>query len=338
MFELPPKSGHGRVWTRTLEQLDQMAVLASGRVDPDVWLVDGHDGDPGCAGPLISVVYEVGWGKPDLDIDHTPEFVERISSGTRDAVLRSDYVLTPAHSSKQGVIETYRIPADRVYVVPFGVDSSVFRPDAPRVGQLPFDPEDATEPYILFASTLHPRKNLASVRDAVLGLARRGFGHRLVIVGEPFGIREDNQEIQERAFAELPGFPGRIVRVVDPSDEDLAHLMANAAALCQPSKHEGFGLTVLEAMACGTPVVVSNRGSLPELVKGVGWIVEPTSQAVEAALVDILTHPSKVARARTRGRRRGVRLSWEKTARGWLRVAQMAASTAPDQLINPAAG
>ena len=313
-----------------------MATLAVGDVDPDVWLIDGHNGDPGYAGPLISVVYEVGWGKPELDVDHMPEFIDRISTGTRDAVLRSDYVLTPAHSSKRDVIEAYGIPADRVYVVPLGVDSTIFRPDAPRVGQLPFDPEDATNPYVLFTSTLHPRKNLAAVRDAVTGLARRGFGHRLVIVGEPFGDREDNPEIHEAAFAELPGFPGRIIRVVDPSDEDLAHLMANAAALCQPSKHEGFGLTVLEAMACGTPVVVSNRGSLPELVRGVGWIVEPTSDAVESALVDILTNPSKVARARKQGRRRGVRLSWEQTARGWLRVARLAASTAPHKLINPA--
>ena len=101
--------------------------------------------------------------------------------------------------------------------------------------------------------------------------------------------------------------------------------MAGAVAVCQPSTSEGFGLTALEAMASGAAVVVSTRGSLPEVVGRGGRVVEPTAPAMEEALVDLITRPRAAARLRRRALRRARRLTWDSTAAGWLRVATLAA-------------
>jgi len=333
MYELPHHTGHGRVWTETLPRLGQLANVVIGDLAPSVWIMDGHNGDPDVRGPVVIVVYEVNWGTPEFDKDHAPGFVDWIAPATEDAVRRADQVVTGATSSKLQIIDAYGVPADRVHVVPFGVDSNVFHPKGRSAGGALLRARTGeTRPYVLFAASLHARKNLRAVRAAVTGLARRGFPHVLVVVAAPAPDRQDSSDLEPEAFAELPGYPGRLVRFVDPSDDDLAALMAGADAVCQPSTSEGFGLTVLEAMAAGAAVIVSNRGSLPEVVKRGGRVVDPTGPAVEDALVDILTNPGATKRMRARALRRARRLTWERTAEGWLRVAALAARGAETHL------
>jgi alpha-1,3-rhamnosyl/mannosyltransferase len=96
--------------------------------------------------------------------------------------------------------------------------------------------------------------------------------------------------------------------------------MAGASAYCLPSLYEGFGLTVLEAMACGAPVVVSDRGSLPEVVGQAGVIVAPDVQAVSSALGALLSDPDRAQRLGAAGAQRAAAFTWERTADGWLRV------------------
>jgi glycosyltransferase involved in cell wall biosynthesis len=314
------------VWTEVLARLGRFAELQVGNPTPDVWLIGGHNGDPAVQGPVVACVYEVGWGDPELDRDYAPEFVARIAKGTEDAVRRSDHIVTCSFSSKDQIVNTYGVAPERVHVVPLGIDPCVFRPVGPLATHSQLRTRAGlTGPYVLFAASLHPRKNLLSVRRAMTGLARRGFPHTLAIVASPAPDRPDSSHLEQQAFAELPGFPGRVVRIIDPSDHELNALMAGAVAVCQPSKAEGFGLTVLEAMAAGAPVVVSNRGSLPELVGRGGLIVEPTPEGVERALEDIITHPSAARRMSARALRRARRLTWDRTAEGWWRVAATAA-------------
>jgi glycosyltransferase involved in cell wall biosynthesis len=105
--------------------------------------------------------------------------------------------------------------------------------------------------------------------------------------------------------------------------------MAEADAFCLPSLYEGFGLTALEAMACGAPVVVSDRGALPEVVADTGLVVPPTADAVRAALRRLLVDRrlaealGRTAAERARG------FTWERTAQGWLSVLRAAVASGP---------
>ncbi len=334
LARMPPRTGHGRVWRRMLAGLSDRVALelvewhpSYARVKADVWLADGHSGALNVEAPVVAAIHEVGWMTRELRGFLDPDFARMFGANTLAGVLAAAHVLTPSQWSRGQVLDAYGVRGDRVHTVPYGVDVAVFRPDVSggrsRVAAL----TGVEHPrYVLFVGTLHPRKNLGAVRHAVARLARRGFPQLLVLATADATDREDSSELRRRAEAELPGAPGRIVSVPGGDDAELAALMAGADAVCQPSFSEGFGLTPLEAMACGTPVIVSDRGSLPEVVEGAGLIVTPTTEAVERALARILSDSALSARLAADGRRRAESFTWQRTLNGWLRVLECAAA------------
>lgn len=330
-----PRTGHGRVWCRVLAGLaDRVALelvdkrpLSSAGIQVDVWLADGHSGALNVEEPVIAAVHEVGWTTRELRRFLDPGFACSFAARTTAGVLAAARVLTPSESSRRQVLDAYGVRADRVHTVAYGVDLAVFRPGLTggrsRVGALAATHDPA---YVLFVATLHPRKNLTAVRQAVTQLARRGFPHVLALVTADASDRDDSSELRRAAEAELPGLPGRIVSIPSGEDFELAALMAGADAVCLPSFSEGFGLTALEAMACGVPLIVSDRGALPEVVDGSGSIVPPTGAAVEEALARILSDAALAARLRAAARRRAERFTWERTVEGWLNALKRAAA------------
>jgi glycosyltransferase involved in cell wall biosynthesis len=331
-----PTTGHGRVWTRVVERLRDLAPLIA--IDPttarplrrfarrpQVVLADGHETPPPTALPIVVQVHEAAWFEPELRDLLDPGFYAHIAPRTEAAVRAAERVITPSEAARRDVIAAYGIDSARVHAVPHGVDPA-FHPEVAGgralVGRLR---GGAPGPYVLYAAMLHPRKNLGAVRAAMAALAAEGFPHVLVVAGGPATDRADSSALERSAASDLPGAPDRIVRIDRPSDEELAGLMAEADAFCLPSLYEGFGLTALEAMACGAPVVVSNRGALPEVVGDAGIVTEPTGDAVAAALRTLLADPSRArelgaaAAARARG------FTWERTATGWLEVLRNAA-------------
>jgi glycosyltransferase involved in cell wall biosynthesis len=105
-----------------------------------------------------------------------------------------------------------------------------------------------------------------------------------------------------------------------PGDRELAALMAGADVYCLPSLYEGFGITVLEAMACGAAVVVSDRGSLPEVVGEAGVVVAPQAQPLAAALEALLRDPQRRHRLGAAAVQRAAGFSWARCAESWLEV------------------
>jgi glycosyltransferase involved in cell wall biosynthesis len=172
---------------------------------------------------------------------------------------------------------------------------------------------------------VHPRKNLDALRQAMTGLAARGFPHALVLVAGPAADRADSAALEAAALAPIPGVATPVVNLAGASDADVARLMAGAAAFCLPSLMEGFGMAVAEAMACGAPVVVSDRGALPEVVGDAGIVVPPTAEALEAALADLLGHPAAAAALGARAQARAAGFTWERTAAGFLAALEAAA-------------
>jgi glycosyltransferase involved in cell wall biosynthesis len=327
LLAMEPAGGHGKVWQRTLACLADRAdlVALSGGLRQalrqrriDVVLADGHGELPPGGAPVVAVIHEVGWHTPELRALLHPAFLAGIERRTERAVQSAARVVVPSQASRRDVVAAHGVDAGRVDVVPYGVDPQ-FAPEA-AASDAPAGP-----PYVLFAAVLHPRKNLATVRTAMAALAAEGFPHRLVVAGRPAADGSDVAAIARAAAAELPGAPGRVVFAGERTDAELAALMAGAQAYCLPSFYEGFGLTVLEAMACATPVVVSDRGALPEVVGDAGLVVAPEPDVVAAALRAVLTDPERARALGEAGRERARRFSWERTADGWLDVLSSAA-------------
>jgi glycosyltransferase involved in cell wall biosynthesis len=338
LLAMEPAGGHGKVWHRVLAELDRRARIVSleatgaRRLLPrrvDVVLADGHGELPDIGAPVVAAIHEVGWRTPELRALLNPEFLMALERRTQRAVGGAAHVLTPSTSSRRDVQELYGITSGRVHVVPYGVDAG-FRPDAgggaDLVARAAAPNATAPRPYVLYAAILHPRKNLAAVRGAMAQLAAEGFPHLLAVAGRPAPDGSDVVALEAAAAAELPGAPGRNVFLGQPSDAELAALMAGADAYCLPSLYEGFGLTALEAMACGTPVIVSDRGALPEVVGDAGLVVAPEPEAVADGLRSVLSDRRLAADMGRAGERRAARFGWDRTADGWLGVLAAAAA------------
>jgi len=211
-------------------------------------------------------------------------------------------------------------------VVPHGVDLAVFNPARAGGRRLVSAALGEDRPYVLFASIPSIRqKNLAALKKAMTRLAARGLPHALVIAGGTAG--GEPPELLEEIAADLPGVAGRVAWLGRVDDAQLAGLMAEADAFCLPSLFEAFGLTALEALASGAPVVASNRGALPEVVGEAAVVSEPSPDGLEAALLRVLSDPHLAERLRAAGPERAATMTWGRTAEGWLRALELAAES-----------
>ncbi|MEA2226863.1 MAG: hypothetical protein QOF04_493 [Solirubrobacteraceae bacterium] len=313
-----PTTGHGRVWRSTLAELERLVRLRTAgpgaRVRADAWMADGHAPPVDVDRPVVAFLHEAPWRMPELVADMTPAFRAEMERVSLESAQRATRIVTPSAASRAQVVEALGVAADRVDVVAHGVDASRFRPvpgaGLARVGS----------PYVLFVSQLHPRKNLSALREAMTTV---GAGRALAIVAGPARDRADSGDLAAAAFAPIPGV--QVVRVEAPSDAELASLMADADAFCLPSLFEGFGLTALEAMACGAPVVCSDRGALPEVVGDAAIVTAPDARSLERALGRVLGDPVLADELRAAGIARAAAFTWERTARGWLASLQRAA-------------
>jgi glycosyltransferase involved in cell wall biosynthesis len=210
----------------------------------------------------------------------------------RNAARTCDVVFTNSEFTKREVVELLRIDAERVRVAYPGVDPR-FRPEGRR--------EELGRTYLLTVATLEPRKNLAALLEAHRLL---GSEPALVVVGaEGWGRQPE---------LDRPG----IVRLGYVDDERLARLYRGAAAFVYPSRFEGFGIPVVEAMASGVPVVASSHESLDEASGDAALRADPESpEAMADAITRVLDAPEHL---RMRGREHAARFTWLATGRTFL--------------------
>ena len=323
---IPRATGHGNVWGHLLQELAglvELEIVAAKPCDTagpvDVWLADGHGRSLAVSAPVVVVVHEAGWNTDFLRSFLASDFLKVIDRQTAACSRAAAAVITPSRSACRQVVDHYGVAREKVHVVPYGVDHSIFRPGLQGGAELIARAGgDSRRPYILSVGQVHPRKNFAAVRAALDDLALKGFPHQLVTVPSAPAGSADHSDWRLAAVQPLPRSGRAVVSINRPSDVELAALMASAAAFCQPSFMEGFGLTVLEAMACGVPVVVSDRGSLPEVVDSAGTIVPPTADALARSLAKLLRDPKRAEEMGERAHRRAAEFSWNRTAAGWL--------------------
>jgi len=233
------------------------------------------------------------------------------------AVRVADHIIAVSQSTRNDLIKLLGVPESKITVIYEAADS-VFRPlprdESARVINERYGlPPD----YILFVGTIEPRKNLNTLLLAYHGLLTRyRMSPPLIIAGEEGWLSDEVYTlIDELDLRDHCHFLGHI------NNDDLLYLYNTARFLAHPAFYEGFGLTPLEAMACGTPVIVSNVSSLPEVVGDAALLVDPIDvEAWTVAMHRLLTDDDLWQELRERGLRRARQFSWERAARGTLAV------------------
>ena len=238
-------------------------------------------------------------------------------------VKAADAIIAVSQHTKRDIIELYGAPADKIHVVHEGIDPEFTPGPADAVARVhrhysPGPNEDGPRPYVLMVGTLEPRKNHATAMRALARLKAMGFPHRLLVVGGQGWLFEPVQKlVAELGLNDDVTFAGYVPAA------DLPLLYAGADCVLLPSLYEGFGFPVLEAMACGAPVVCSNVSSLPEVAGDAALLVTPTDdEALAIAIRRVLTEPGLGNAMRTRGSEQAAKFRWEHCAKKTIEVYQ----------------
>lgn len=230
---------------------------------------------------------------------------------------RASHIIAVSEAARRDLMAAYGVPSEKITVIYEAADPRFCRQSAVAVASA-LARYDLPARYLLFVGTIEPRKNLGRLLAAFERIYREGLSDALVIVGKRGWLYDD-------FFAALEHSPVR-EHVIFPGfvpDADLPAVYTGAQALVLPSLCEGFGLPVLEGMACRTPVICSNTSSLPEVAGDAALLVDPTHvDEIAGAITRVLTDSALHAQMRVRGEEQAARFSWERTAEETLAVYQ----------------
>jgi glycosyltransferase involved in cell wall biosynthesis len=297
------------LWTPSHHRLERLALsveLARFRLD----VLHSPDFIPPLRGARRHVITV-----HDLTFLHYPQFLTDESRhyyndqiGT--AVCQADHILADSEATKADIVALLGVPAAKITVHMLGVDEN-FQPLPPEPVEA-MRRELALPPrYFLFVGTFEPRKNIGGLLEAYRRLiARLPTAPPLVVAGSRGWLFDETM-----AQIEAMQLRERVLWREKVSQTHLPALYNSACALVTPSFYEGFGLPALEAMACGTVPIVSNRGSLPEVVGDVGRQVNPDdADDIAAAMEQALTDTAWRESMREAGLQRAKTFTWMRTA------------------------
>ena len=243
---------------------------------------------------------------------------QRLRSGLLygSSAWRASSVITVSEHSRRQMCHFYRLPESRIRVIPNGVDLQRFYPaDEPeagrawRTGRLGDD-----RPWVLYVGNNNPRRRLSAlVRAFALLVAEHELPHRLIFVG--FEI--EGTEVLEAA--RRTGILDRVHSLGHLESEEVAHCYRASDVMAYPSIDEGFGLPVLEAMACGTPVLALDRAAFPEFAAEAALLLPDAEvSTLRHGLETLLLDPSRRAAMRREGKERAVQYAWPGIAQQYL--------------------
>lgn len=275
----------------------------------------------GCPVPVVVSVHDVSF------LEHPEYFPRHRCMQLRITVARTvrhaARVITGSEFARESIVRAYGLAEDRISVIPDAASPSfraVNHASAVRKVQARFP---IRAPFVLSVGDLQPRKNHIGLIHAFAELVRMHpqLKHQLVLAGKDtwYGGKV-------REAARHSGVADRIVFTGFVSDDDLLQLYNACECFAFPSLYEGFGIPVLEAMACGRAVIASNAASIPEVADGAGILFDPyRTDEIVRALGDVLLDAELRARLERLGLQRAALFSWQKTAQATLDVYRQVA-------------
>jgi alpha-1,3-rhamnosyl/mannosyltransferase len=270
----------------------------------DVFHAPAYTAPLGGPRPLVLTIH-------DISYERYPEWYPYRRDPVRRAFYRwsaraADRIITDSEFSRQEIVAGYGLAAERIDVVPLAASPS-FRPGPPAAA--------VASRYVLHVGDLHPRRNLDVAVRALLQVRTRrpDLRHlRLVLAGIDRG--------GAAGLDVIAGEQGLIDFAGTVDDDRLLELYRGASALLYPSLYEGFGLPLLEAMACGTPVIGARAASIPEVTGEAAILLDPHDVAAWADAIEAVLDEPLAARLREAGCRRAGEFTWRRTAEATLAV------------------
>ena len=265
----------------------------------------------------------------DLSFEHLPQTFKRRSHAqlrltVRRTAQKAVQILTLSAFTRHDIIETYAVDPERVFVTPPAAPAHF----APVTNETELRRVRTSygiqRDYILALGSIQPRKNLVRLINAYSSLTRVRTNNQrpqLVLAGKRGWLEAATIRAAEQSEAR-----DDILFIGYVPDSDLPALYSGAMCFAYPSYFEGFGLPVLEAMQCGTPVIAGNRTSLPEVAGDAGVLFDPFDEtAIARALTQVIENPNYRAELRVKGLERAAAFSWRTTARLTLQAYERAA-------------
>jgi len=239
------------------------------------------------------------------------------------AVHKARLIIASSETTRRDILETCDVPAAKVRVIYPGPARPLRREEDPETREAVRRRLDLPRRYILFLGNLEPKKDLPTLVRAFARLGERFPEHGLVLAGAPLrGVRALRRLIVGSGLADRVRLPGFV------ASDALAVLYSMADVFVFPSLYEGFGWPPLEAMACGTPVVCSDGGALPEVVGGAARLFPAgDAEALAAALREVLDDAALRRRLVEDGQRRAAMLNWGASVSRLLALYREAAGT-----------
>lgn len=285
---------------------------------PEVLFVPAHTLPLLRPGNLKSVVTIHDLGEEYLPGYHQFPQKYYLSFASRYAAKNATRLIAVSHATKRDLIERYQVQSEKIDVVYEGIDTEFFKPGSEEEVNSVRAKYGLSKNYIFFLGTIQPRKNLQRLISAFARNVRSGAAadFELVIAGGRGWLDKGIYSAPTKeAVANQVKFIGRV------PDEDLPALYTGATFFAYPSLFEGFGLPVLEAFGCSTPVLTSKTTSLPEVAGEAAFLVNPDSvEDIEVGIRQLLDSDSLRKKLIKAGSDQVKKFSWEKTAEQTLAV------------------
>lgn len=297
-----------------------MPYLYSTNEKPDVIFFPSHYSVPFSPVPKVVSIMDLGY------LESSGQFSKKtfwqLKYWTANSISTSKYIIAISNATKKDIVRHYPRTEKKIFVTHLGYDTQKFNLNIANseVERVKKKYSIVTD-YILYLGTLKPSKNIEGLIDAYSIVADKAPVSTLVIAGKKGWMYEKIfQKVQDLALSDKVLFTDFV------DEEDKPALIKGAKVFVLPSFWEGFGIDVLSAMAVGTPVVVSDVGSLPEVAGGAAELIDPHKpKTIARAIMDILNMDTK----RYNGIQMAMKLnlmdfSWEKCARETLKILENA--------------